>query len=459
MMNAPAETSPSERDGLPNPRRRVATAAILSALVLVVLDGVIANLALPTMSGALGVSSAASVWVVTGYQTALVMCLLPAAAIGESLGYRRVYAGGVAVFTIASALCAFAPSLSWLIAARFLQGVGGAAIMSLGVALLRLTHPRNRLGTAIGWNALTVALSSAAGPTIGATILSVADWPWLFAVNIPVGLVVLALARGLPSNPGSRRRVDLVSVALNAIAFGALVVGADATATNGPLGAGFLAVSLVGWIALIRREIPREAPLVPLDLLRIRPFRVSVVASVCCFAAQMAAYVALPFYLQHGLGEDTLTTGLLITPWPLAVAVAAPLSGKLADRFSTGVLCVGGGLFLAIGLALAATWPLHDTVTPLVGFIILGGLGFGFFQTPNNRSMLLSAPRERSGAAGGMQSSARLVGQTAGAVLIAVLLATTPIDLAPRIGIGIAAALALAGGLVSLMRVTPSSKR
>jgi len=458
-MNAPAETSPPEQDGLPNPRRRVATAAILCALVLVVLDGVIANLALPTLSGALGVSSAASVWVVTGYQTALVMFLLPAAAIGESLGYRRVYASGVALFTIASALCALAPSLSWLIAARFLQGVGGAAIMSLGVALLRLTHPRNRLGTAIGWNALTVALSSAAGPTIGATILSVADWPWLFAVNIPVGLVVLTLARGLPGDPGSRRPVDLGSVALNAVAFGTLVVGADTAATNGALGAGFLVVSLVGWIALIRREIPRQAPLVPLDLLRILPFRVSVVASVCCFAGQMAAYVALPFYLQHGLGKDTLTTGLLITPWPLAVAVAAPLSGKLADRMPTGVLCAGGGVVLAIGLTLAATWPLHDTVTPLIGFIILGGLGFGFFQTPNNRSMLLSAPKERSGAAGGMQSSARLVGQTAGAVLIAVLLATMPIDMAPRLGIGIAAVLALAGGLVSLLRVGASSKR
>jgi len=459
MMNDPADTPAPEPDGLPTPRRRVATAAVLCALVLVVLDGVIANLALPTLSHALGISSAASVWVVTGYQTALVMFLLPAAAIGESFGYRRVYIVGVALFTFASALCASAPALSWLIAARFLQGIGGAAIMSLGVALLRFTHPRNRLGAAIGWVALTVALSSAAGPTVGATILSIADWPWLFAVNIPVGLAVLALARGLPGVPGTRRPIDLVSVALNAVAFGCLVVGVDATATNGALGAGFLAISLAGWIALIRRELPREAPLIPFDLLRVHTFRASVVASVCCFAAQMAAYVALPFYLQHGLGLDTLTTGLLITPWPLAVAVAAPLSGRLSDRISTGVLCAGGGVVLAIGLTLAAAWPLHDTVTPLVGFVVLSGLGFGFFQTPNNRSMLLSAPRERSGAAGGMQSSARLVGQTAGAVLVAILLATTPIDAAPRIGIGIAAVLALAGGLVSLTRVAVSPKR
>lgn len=453
MMKNPAATPAPDQDGLPNPRRRLATAAILSALVLVVLDGVIANLALPTLSKALDVSSSASVWVVTGYQLALVMFLLPGAAVGESLGFRRVYVGGVALFVAASALCALATSLPLLIAARFLQGIGGAAIMSLSMAMLRFTHPRNRLGAAIGWNALTVALSSAAGPTIGASILSVADWPWLFAVNVPIGLWVLTLARGLPNVPGSRRSIDLVSVFLNAVAFGGLVIGADAAATNGPLGAGFLTVSLAGWIGLIRRELPRETPLIPFDLLRIKAFRVSVVASICCFAAQMAAYVALPFYLQHGLGLDTMTTGLLITPWPLAVAVAAPLSGRLSDKVPTGALSAAGGVTLAVGLALIATWPLRDATITIVVLIVLGGLGFGFFQTPNNRSMLLSAPKERSGAAGGMQSSARLVGQTSGAVIVSVLLATTPIELAPRLGFGIAAALALAGGVISLLRV------
>jgi MFS transporter, DHA2 family, multidrug resistance protein len=451
---APARpTRELAEDGLPTPRRHLAAAAVLAAIVLAVLDGAIANVALPTIAGALRVSPAASVWVVTGYQVALVMALLPCAALGESLGYRRVFAAGVVLFTVASGLCALSPTLPWLVAARFLQGLGGAAIMSLIAALLRFTYPLNRLGTAIGRNALVVALSSAAGPTIGAAILSVAGWPWLFAVNLPVGAVVLLAARALPATPGTGRRLDLLSVALNAGVFGPLVVGVDLATARPWLGGGLMAVAALCLVALLRREMPREAPLIPLDLLRGGPFRISVIASVCCFAAQMVSYVALPFYLQHGLGRDALTAGLYMTPWPLTVALAAPTSGRLAERVPTAWLCAAGGACLALGLALAAAWPLQRGLLPLVLFTVVSGLGFGFFQTPNNRNMLLSAPRERSGAAGGMQATARLVGQTAGAVVMALLFTLAPSGAAPRIGLGVGAALALAGGLVSTLRI------
>lgn len=261
MTETPAAPPrPSETDGLPVPRRHVATAAILAAIALVVIDGAIANLALPTVSRALEVSPAASVWVVTGYQLSLVMFLLPCAALGESLGYRRVYTAGIVLFTLASALCALAPSLPWLIVARFLQGLGGSAIMSLGAALIRFTHPRARVGRAIGWNAFAVASASAAGPSVGATILSIASWHWLFAVNIPIGLIVLIASVGLPTTPGSRRAVDGVSVALNAAAFGCLVVGVDLCASDPVLGGGLLAAGVLILAMLIRREIPREAP-------------------------------------------------------------------------------------------------------------------------------------------------------------------------------------------------------
>jgi DHA2 family multidrug resistance protein-like MFS transporter len=442
-----------DEEGLPTPRRYIAIAAILTAIVLVVLDGVIANLALPTIASSFAVSPAASVWVVTGYQMAIVMFLLPAGALGESLGYRRVFIAGVVLFTGASALCALAPSLPWLVAARFLQGLGSAAIMSLALALLRFVYPRRLLGAAIGWNALTVALSGAAGPTIGAAILAVASWPWLFAVNLPVGAVVLLASLGLPPTPGSGRRVDFISVALNAGALGPLVVGIDLMTSRPLPGAILLAVALLALGALVRREMARQVPLVPFDLLRGRSFRLSVIASTCCFAGQMASYVALPFYLQHGLGLDAFTIGLYLTPWPLAVALAAPISGRLSDRVPTAWLCAAGGACLAAGLALAALWPLRSSPMTLVVFTMMSGLGFGFFQTPNNRNMLLSAPHERSGAAGAMQGTARLLGQTTGAVIMTLLFALAPAGLAPRVGLGIAAALALAGGLVSTLRI------
>jgi len=439
-------------------RQRAAVGCVLAAIVLVVLDAAIANVALPTIANALEVTPAGSIWVVTAYQMALVMALLPCAALGESLGYRRVYTAGVALFTAASALCALSPSLPWLAAARFLQGLGGSAVMSLGVALLRFVVPHQRLGAAIGWNALAVALSSAAGPTIGAAILSVASWHWLFAVNLPVGAVVLFASRAMPHVEGSARRQDLVSVAVNAGAFAALVVGADLLPERPAQGAALIVAGAFGMMALVRREMPREAPLIPIDLLRVASFRISVIASVCCFAGQAAAMVALPFYLQHGLGQDAFHTGLYMTPWPLTVAVAAPLAGRLADRVSTAWLCAMGGVCLAAGLAAAALMPLRGSPLPLIPLTMLCGLGFGLFQVPNNRNMLLSAPRERSGAAGGMQGTARLTGQTAGAVMMSLLFALAAGDV-PRTGLTIAAALALTAGLVSTLRSAAAANR
>ena len=346
----PPAAASAAQDGLPLPCRHWATLAIMAALVLVVLDGAIANVALPTIAAALDVPPAASVWIVSGYQLALVMALLPCAALGESLGLRRVFTGGAALFTAASLLCALSPSLPWLVAARFVQGLGGAAVMALGIALMRFACPQRLLGAVIGWNATVIALSAAAGPTIGSAILAASSWPWLFAVNLPVGAVVLAAALALPQPPGTRRKLDLMSAALNAAAFATLIMCVERAATAPKLAAALLAASIAAFVALVRREMPRQAPLVPLDLLRSHPLRISVIASVCCFAGQMASCVALPFLLQHSLGQDAFATGLHMTPLPLVVAVAGPVSGRLADRMPNGMLCAAGGALLALGL-------------------------------------------------------------------------------------------------------------
>jgi DHA2 family multidrug resistance protein-like MFS transporter len=469
-MNSPTDLQPkadtgrppsaeAESDGLPAPRRYLAMTAILAAIVLVVLDSAIANLALPTIARSMTVAPGASVWVVTGYQLAIVMFLLPAGAAGESLGYRRVFMAGVVLFTLASAGCALAPSLPWLVAARFVQGVGSAAVMALAVALLRFVYPHRLLGAAIGWNALAVAFSGAAGPSLGAAILSVAGWPWLFAVNIPVGAVVLVTACFLPKTRSPGRRLDFASTALNAGAFGGFFFAVDRVVAEPRLGIALFAVALVGLVLLVRRELPRVSPMIPLDLLRDRSFLVSVTASVCCFTGQMAGFVALPFYLQHELGQSALQAGLYLTAWPLTVALAAPLSGRLADRMPTAWLCAVGGACLAAGLALAAFWPVKGDPLLLLPFMVLGGFGFGLFQTPNNRNMLMSAPRERSGAAGGMQGMARLSGQTAGSVLMLVLFGLVSVGTAPHLGLAIGALLALASGLVSLLRTRGNSPR
>ncbi|MEO8443961.1 MAG: MFS transporter [Gammaproteobacteria bacterium] len=445
--------------GLQRLHRAAAIASVLAAMVLVVLDAAIANVALPSIARSLQVTPAMSIWIITAYQSALVMALLPCAALGESFGYRRVFTVGVALFVGASVLCALSPSLLWLIAARFLQGLGGAAVMALGVALLRTVVPHRRLGAAIGWNALAVALSSAAGPAIGAAILSGASWPWLFAVNLPLGVLVLFASRALPHIHGTARRLDMLSVTLNVSAFATFVIGAEILPTRPALAVALIAAAAIALTALVQRERPKEAPLIPLDLLSANSFRISVTASVLCFTGVAAGLVALPFYLQHGLGQSVWMTGLYMTPWPLTVAIAAPLAARLASHVSTAWLCAAGGVCLAFGLAAAAMWPLQESLPPLALLTMLCGLGFGLFQVPNNQNMFLSAPQGRSGAAGGMQGTARLAGQTAGAIVMTLLFTLTSVDAAPRIGLGIAAVLALAAGLVSVLRAGPDATR
>lgn len=448
-----SSAAPAPADGLPTPRRWVAMAALLGGIVLVVLDMTIANVALPLIAQTLHATPAQAVWVATAYQLAVVMCLLPAAALGERVGYHRVFAGGLALFIAASALCAAAPSLPWLVAGRCLQGLGSGAVMPVGLALLRFTYPRRLLGQAIAWNALTVAAASAAGPAAGAALLTVASWPWLFAINLPLGGLVLAACAGLPRVPGTHRPLDVGSIALNAGLFASFVLGCDWLMDRPAQGAALLALALACGLGLVRRELPRAAPLIPLDLLRSHPFRISILASVCCFTGQMGATVAMPFYLQQGLGQSTLATGLLMTPWPLAVMLAAPLAGRLSDRLPTAWLCAGGGAVLALGLALCAAVPLQDHPWLGVGlFTALAGAGFGFFQTPNNRNMLLNAPQERSGAAGGAQGTARLTGQTLGSLMMGLLFHALPAGPAARWGLAASAVLALAAAGISLLR-------
>lgn len=438
--------------GLEQPRRGIAVAAVLAAMALAVLDASLANIALPTIAQSLHVTPAASVQVVTAYQAALVMALQPCAALGESVGFRRVFALGVVLFVVASGLCIMAPSLPLLVAGRTLQGLGSAAIMSLGIALLRQIVPSDRLGTAIGWNALTVALASATGPSMGALILSLGDWRWLFAINLPVGVAALLFTQMLPRVPGSGRRLDIVSMTLNAGLFGGLVAGAEALPSQPVISIVLLVVSATALIVLVHRELPKAAPLIPFDLLRRRPFLISVMASVCCFTGQAAGMVALPFHLQHEFGQTPWMTGLLMTPWPLTVAVTSQIAGRWSELVPTAWLCAVGCIGLTVGLGLLGLWPHGGEPLALAIPIALCGFGFGLFQVPNNRSMFLAAPSERSGAAGGMQGTARLTGQTFGALLMTSLFASFSVGLAPRIGLCLAACMTLAAGVVSLRR-------
>lgn len=434
-------------------RQGIAIASVLAAMALVVLDSSIANIALPAIAHSFRIAPAQSVWVVTAYQAALVMALLPAAQLAQAIGLRRTFAGGVALFALASLACAAAPSLGWLIAARFAQGLGGAAIMALGVALMRFTVGPERLGNAIGWNALTVALSSAAGPAIGGAILAFASWQWLFLVNLPLAALALAAASMLPAMQGDGRRIDLASIGLLAAGVACLVMAGEIMMHSALLATALLACGGATLALLWLRDSPKPEPLVPFDLLRLRAFRLSAIASVCCFAGQSGALVALPFHLQRTIGLDTVGAGLVLATWALSVAITGPISGHLSSRIETGALSATGCVILASGLAGFALWPAGAASPWLALPAIVCGAGFGLFQVPNNRNLFLSAPQARSAAAGGMQGTARLAGQTLGALGVTLLLANAAVDAATRTGIAAGAGVAIGAALASLARV------
>lgn len=431
-------------------RRIVSIGAVLSAMALVVVDAGGLNLSLASIAHALHINASTAILVVTAYQLAIVMALLPSAALGERLGLRRVFATGVITFIAGALMAAASASLVWLLLARFIQGMGASAILALGVALLRSIVSDRLLGAAIGWNAITVALAAAAGPVVGALVLSNFNWNWLFVFELPLGLSVLLAARALPLVAPNNQPLDYASIALNFAAFGLLILGISLAALRPAIAACVILASALAFATLVAREANHARPLLPLDLLRSPSFRNSILASVLCFVGQTAGLIALPFHLQDGLGLPAPVAGLYMTVWPLSVAGAAFFAARLSRWAGASALCAIGGALLALGM-FALAWPPREPAS-LMPFMMASGIGFGLFQVANNRNMFLAASITRSAAAGGMQGTARLLGQAGGAALVAQLFLLFPMNGAPRIALGVAAMFALSAGVISIFR-------
>jgi DHA2 family multidrug resistance protein-like MFS transporter len=453
-VQSTTDYSPHAEDGLPVPRRYWSVVGIWLALTMAVLDGAIANVALPTIARELGASPASSVWVINAYQLTITVLLLPLAALGDRIGYKCIYIPGLALFTIGSGACALGHTLGLLVAARVFQGIGAACIMSMNAALVRATYPAKMLGRGIGYNAMVISMAAAIGPTLAAVILGIASWPWLFLINLPIGVAALIVGRkSLPDPHGHGQPFDWLSAVLSAAMMGCIVFGAEMFAREGAaLGGALVAAGVAAGAALVWREWGDKLPLMPLDLLRIPIFSLSIGTSIVSFAAQMLAYVALPFLLQSVLGRSVFATGLLMTPWPIAVGIAAPFAGRLADRMPSGLLGGVGLVVFAGGLFLLSRLGSSPGNFDIAWRMAVCGLGFGLFQSPNNRTIVSSAPKPRSGAAGGMLATARLLGQTAGAVAVGVAFHLAGVKITPTLLLAAAIAALVAAG-ISLLRL------
>ena len=424
-MAEAAQVTFAHPDGMPAGwPRRLAVATITIGLMMSVFSNSMTNLALPYIAQDLRISAESSIWIVNATQIALVVSLLPVAALADIVGYRHIYRFGLVLFSLASIGCAFAPSLGWLLLGRTFQGLGGAAIMSVQPALVRAIYPRNMLGRGLGFNTTVVATSLAAGPSIGAALLSITSWPILFAVYAPLGIISFALSeRFLPHTTHIHRPFDVISAIMSGLTFGLLIFGIDGMAHGHqrPVIATELILAVVLGTLFVLRQKKLADPMMPIDVFKRPIFSLSISAAMCTFSAQGLAFVSLPFYFHTVLGRSASDTGILLTAWPLALASIAPIAGRLADRHHAGILGAIGLTFMTTGLVLTALLPADPSSANIMWRLVLCGAGFGIFASPNNRLMMNAVPRERSGSAGGIIATARTLGQTVGAALVALV--------------------------------------
>jgi len=441
----------SPMDGLPTPRRYLAILALACGTALAVIDGSVVTVALPTLARDLGVHASTAVLVVTVYQLVLVMTLLPFSALGSRIGLRRLYQYGQLAFLLATVACFFARNLPLLLLVRAVQALAAAASLSVSSALIRSIYPARQLGRGLAVNNVVVSSSIALAPTLGGLVLSVAAWPWIFAAAAPLSL--LLGRRALPEPQARDDPYDVMAAALCALTFGLIIAGLELAVHGGALvlSAPLVAAGIVIAVVFVRRELRSKIPILPVDLLMRRVVGLSALGSLLAFIASMTFMVSLPFRLQLHYGFAPGAVGAMISPWPLATLLIAPIAGMLSDRFPAGILGGIGMTIATCGLVLLAFLPAQLTHLDMVWRMAMCGAGFGLFMAPNARLIVHSAPHERAASAGGLISTTRLTGQTLGATVVAALLS---------VGVGggpmpalLAAALTVLAGICSLARL------
>lgn len=441
-------------DGLSPPQRYWAIVGVWLALTAAVLDGSFIALILPSLTRELNAEPAQAIWLVNSFQLAVVVSLLPLAALGERIEYRNVFLGGVAIFTLASGLCLLAETLPQLTCVRALQGFGAAGLMSVNGAMLRYIYPSHLVGRAVGLNAMIIAVFGAVGPGLAALVLEQGSWRWLFAINVAIGSVALLVGcTTFPVSPRSGGRLDVASIVLNVVAFGFIIAGARPLMQGSAsmLEPAMVATGAIAGCLLISRSWSQSQPLFPLDLLRLPSIAWAVATSAGAFAAQMLALIVLPFYFESEFGVSHLQIGVQFMVWSAAVAVVAPLAGQLSDRFPAATLSALGLTLFAAGLATLAMLSAIPSAVDIGWRMTLCGVGFALFQAPNNRTLLSSARPERLGAAAGIQAMARTSGQILGALAASYFLGAA--SSVWRTALAAGAAFATLGALASVLRL------
>jgi MFS transporter, DHA2 family, multidrug resistance protein len=409
-------------------QNRVSKIANIAALSIgtsaIVLDGGIAAVTLPTIAKTLGISDAASVVVITGYQLILVSTILPFASLADRVGFHKLYRYGQSVFFTATLLLLFVDNLTGLVLVRLLQALGGAAALSVTAAIVRNLYPPDQLGRGLAINSILISIAAAVAPTVGGFVLTYLPWQASFAVAAPLIGLSLLLGSKMPKADAANARFDVKAALLCTASIACIIGGIELGVHGKAFGAG-IALTLTGLVvgfALFRHEKGNSRPVLPIDLLANPFFSRAFAASVVTFMASMIFTIYLPFWLGRVQERDVTEIGLLLAVWPLTMMVVSPLSGVLSDKVTPGKLgSLGMAVFVAAIMLISVTPP-SASFAQLGWRLALGGIGLAMFLAPNSRLIVSVAPQSRAASAGSMVSTARLFGQALGATLVAAIL-------------------------------------
>jgi EmrB/QacA subfamily drug resistance transporter len=432
------------------------------ALFMVVLDNLVVSTALPVIRTDLDASLEELEWTVNAYTLTFAVLLLTGAALGDRFGRRRVFALGLTLFTAASAAAALAPSMDALIAARAIQGIGGAIVTPLTLTILSDAFPKEKRGLALGaWSGIA-GLAVASGPLVGGAVVDGISWQWIFWLNVPIGILLMPLAlRFLRETYGPDSGLDLPGLALVSAGLLGLVWGlihGNGDGWTSPQIVGSLAVGAMLTAAFVAWELRTPAPMLPMRFFRDRAFAAANGASLLMYFGMFGSIFLLTQFLQTVQGHSPLGAGLRVLPWTAMPMVVAPIAGALSDR-------IGGRPLMAVGLGLQAIglgW-LAVVSTPTVPYtqlvipFILSGTGMAMFFAPVANVVLSAVRPEEEGKASGTNNAIREVGGVFGVAVLASVFASyggygTPqsfVDgLTPAIWVG--AVVVGAGALISL---------
>jgi EmrB/QacA subfamily drug resistance transporter len=397
---------------------------------MALLDVSIVNVALPSIERGLGVSAGTAQWVVSGYALTFGLALVPAGRLGDILGRRRMFLIALTAFVIASALTGAAPTIGLLIAARLLQGIAGGMLIPQNSGLIQELFQGAERGKAFGILGATIGVATATGPVVGGLIITLVGgpdaWRWVFYVNVPIGLVTLALAARLIPNSSTVGRRDTHLDLIGSLLLGGGVLCLLLPAVNAErsgLGQDWWLLATFGWWELRTVRRGREPVLDP-RLAQTSGFAAGTIIGLVYFIGFTGIWLVLALFYQDGLGYSPLRSGLAVTPFAIGVALSAAIAGRLVSRFGR-VLTVVGLIATVAGLVATALLLRHvggdDAALVVAGPLLVAGLGGGLVTSPNITLTLQYVPVRMAGAAGGALQTAQRIGGAIGTAVLATI--------------------------------------